>query len=44
MKLTIQHGSKQFHIYDKDICLDQPKPLLEVALEQYTFLVYLHNK
>lgn len=75
MKLTIQHDSKQFHLYDKNIlllelelntskygkewshigdylynffvkedCLDQPKPFLEVTLEQYTFLLDLYNK
>ena len=74
MKLTIQHGSKQFHIYDKDIlqleldlnmskygkewshigdylynfyvkenCLEQPKPILQVTLEQYTFLQELYS-
>ena len=74
MKLTIQHGSKQFHVHNKDIlqleldlnmskygkewshigdylynfyvkenCLEQPKPILQVTLEQYTFLQELYS-
>ena len=37
-------GDYLYKFYVKEDCLDQPKPLLEVTLEQYTFLLHLHNK
>ena len=36
-------GDYLYKFYVKEDCLDQPKPLLEVTLEQYTFLQELYS-
>ena len=36
-------GDYLYNFYVKEDCLDQPKSILEVTLEQYTFLLDLYN-